>query len=72
VPFADAVRKLAAGGYSREPVKTDEGYHVILVESSRELPVGTYESYKAEISDGLKQQALGKEIQALQKKAKIS
>jgi peptidyl-prolyl cis-trans isomerase C len=71
-PFADAVRKLAAGGFTREPVKTDEGYHVILVEGTRELPVGSYESYKAEISDGLQKQALDKEIQALMKKAKIS
>ncbi len=71
-PFADAVRKLAAGGFTREPVKTDEGYHVILVEGSRELPVGSYDSYKAEISDGLQKQALDKEIQSLMKKAKIS
>ncbi|HSD38462.1 MAG TPA: peptidylprolyl isomerase [Rhodocyclaceae bacterium] len=71
-PFADAVRKLSAGAYTSEPVKTDAGYHVILVEGVRELPVGSYESYKAEITDRLKQESLGKEIQSLMKKAKIS
>ena len=72
LPFADAVRKLAAGSFTREPVKTDEGFHVILVESKRELAVGSYESYKAEISDQLQKQAIEKEIQSLMKKAKIS
>jgi len=71
-PFADAVRKLAAGGFSREPVKIEQAYHVILVEGTRELPVGSYESYQAEIRDGLQKQALDKEIQSLMKKAKVS
>jgi peptidyl-prolyl cis-trans isomerase C len=71
-PFADAVRKLAAGGFTREPVKTDMGYHVILVEGSRALPVGSFESYQDEIRGRLQQQALEKEIQSLMKKAKIS
>ncbi|MEC5387721.1 peptidylprolyl isomerase [Uliginosibacterium sp. H3] len=70
--FSDAVRKLAAGGFTREPVKTDAGYHVILVEAVRELPVGSYESYQAEISDRMKQEALSKEIQSLMQKARIS
>jgi peptidyl-prolyl cis-trans isomerase C len=71
-PFAEAVRKLAVGGFTREPVKTEEGYHVILLEGKRELPVGNYESYQAEIRESLQQQALDKEVQALIKKAKIS
>jgi peptidyl-prolyl cis-trans isomerase C len=71
-PFADAVRKLAPGGFTHEPVKTDDGYHVILVEGARALPVGDYESYKAEIREHLQGEVLGKEIQALMKKAKIS
>jgi peptidyl-prolyl cis-trans isomerase C len=72
MPFANAMRRLAVGGYTREPVKTEEGFHVIQVEGKREVPVGSYESYKAEISDGLQKQALDKEIESLMKKAKIS
>lgn len=69
--FADAVRKLAPAGYTREPVKTDSGYHVIMVEGAREVAVGDFESYKNEIRESLQQQALDKEVQALMKKAKI-
>jgi peptidyl-prolyl cis-trans isomerase C len=69
--FANAVRTLAKGGFSREPVKTEAGYHVILVEGSREIPFGSYESYKAEIGEGMQQQALNKAVQALIQKAKV-
>ena len=71
-PFADAVRKLPKGGFSREPVKTDEGYHVILIEGVREKPVGGFDSYKAEIREKLQQQAFDAEVQALAKKATIN
>lgn len=69
--FADAVRKLGKGGFSREPVKTEEGYHVILVEGSRPVAFGSYESYKAEIAEVIQQQSLNKAVQALMLKAKV-
>ena len=70
-PFADAVTSLPKGTYTKTPVKTDFGYHVIKVDDVRPLKVPTF----AELRDRFRQRAQQEEIQHmvqdLRSKAKI-
>jgi peptidyl-prolyl cis-trans isomerase C len=70
-PFSDAVMATPKGTYTKTPVKTDFGYHVIKVEDVRPLKVPTF----AELRDRFRQRAQQEEIQHmvqdLRSKAKI-
>jgi len=70
-PFADAVVGLAKGKYTEVPVKTDFGYHVILVEDSRPLTPPTFEQIKPQLTQRMQQDQLQKLIVELRNKAKI-
>ncbi|MFT3736776.1 MAG: peptidylprolyl isomerase [Rhodocyclaceae bacterium] len=69
--FAAAVRELKPGQSTREPVQTESGYHVIRVDGSRPVAVGSLDAYRKEIRDEIIQTALDKEVAALFQKAKI-
>lgn len=71
-PFADAVVALKPGTYTKEPVKTDFGYHVILVEESRDLKLPTLEEAKPQITQRMAQQIVEKHVNELRAKAKVS
>ena len=55
-PFADAVSALADGAYSKEPVQTEYGWHVILREESRDNEPPTLESVRDRIKQRVEQQ----------------
>ncbi|NJD24732.1 MAG: peptidylprolyl isomerase [Betaproteobacteria bacterium] len=63
-PFADALTKLKKGEYTKTPVKTDFGYHVIQLEDSRPLTPPPYEQVKPQIQ----QRVQGQQIEAMVKK----
>ncbi|TLD85229.1 peptidylprolyl isomerase [Helicobacter sp. MIT 11-5569] len=73
--FANAAFKLKKGAYTTTPVKTQFGYHVILVEDKK--PAGTLalKDIKGQIEQNLKlkkfQEEVKKEGEELRKKAKI-
>jgi peptidyl-prolyl cis-trans isomerase C len=69
--FGAAVAKLAKGKFTQEPVKTQFGYHVILLEDSRPLPVPSLEQVKATLTQQLQQQNLKKLFDEMKAKAKI-
>jgi len=69
--FTGAVAKLEKGKYSKTPVKTQYGWHVILLEDEREAPAPGYEELKNQINMSLRNKQLGDYITALKKKAKI-
>lgn len=69
--FGAAVAKLAKGKFTQEPVKTQFGYHVILLEDSRPLPVPPLEQVKPELTQQLQQQNLKKLFDEMKAKAKI-
>ena len=71
-PFSDALVALQKGTYTKEPVKTDFGYHVILLEDSRDLKLPTLEEAKPQISQRLAQQIVEKHVNDLRAKAKVS
>lgn len=71
-PFSDALVALQKGTYTKEPVKTDFGYHVILQEDNRDLKLPTLEEAKPQISQRMAQQMVEKHVNELRSKAKVS
>jgi len=69
--FGAAVSKLEKGKFTVEPVKTQFGYHVILLEDSRPIEAPPLEDVKPQLSQQLQQQNMMKELEALKTKAKI-
>jgi peptidyl-prolyl cis-trans isomerase C len=69
--FGTAVTQLAKGKFSEEPVKSQFGYHVILLEDSRPKQFQALEQIKAELSQQVQQQNLKKYFDELKAKAKI-
>ncbi len=70
-PFADALLKLEKGKYTTAPVKSDFGYHVILLEDTREIKAPTLDEVKPQLSQRLQQQMVDKHITELRGKAKV-
>jgi len=65
------VAKLEKGKFTEVPVKSQFGYHVILLEDSRAIEAPPLEQVKAQISQQLQQQGVKKQIDALKAAAKI-
>lgn len=70
-PFSDAASKLAKGEYTKVPVKTKYGWHVIQLEDSRNTGAPSYDSIKGQIKVGLQNKLIEKYIGDLRKEAKI-
>ena len=70
-PFADAVTSLPKGTYTKTPVKTDFGYHVIKVEDVRPLKVPAFAELKDRFRSRAQQEQIQKMVQDLRSKAKI-
>ena len=71
-PFAEALTGLQKGKYTETPVKTDFGYHVILLEDSRDMKLPSFEEAKAGLQQRMQQQAVQEHILDLRKKAKVN
>jgi peptidyl-prolyl cis-trans isomerase C len=69
--FSDAMVKLDKGQYTKTPVHTRYGYHVIQVEDVRPLKFPPLEEVRARIEQELKQRQLRELVQSLRAKAKI-
>lgn len=69
--FSEAAFAMEKGTYSKEPVKTEFGYHVILVEDIRDTKPLSYEMIEGQVKANLAQQAVGKVIEDLTSKAQI-
>ena len=70
--FSEAAFKLKNGEYTQTPVKTQFGWHVILVEDHRTAPPPSYEQAKGQIQNQLAQADLQKVVEGLQKSAQIT
>ncbi len=70
--FAAAAFALADGSYSKEPVKTQFGWHVIKVEERRTQQPPAYAAVRERIADGLKRERLSQTLEELKKSAKIN
>lgn len=69
--FSAATAQLADGSYSKQPVKTQFGWHVILREGSRDTPPPSLESVKADLERQLQQQQVAKIVAEIRANAKI-
>lgn len=70
-PFASALQTLKKGEYTKLPVQTQYGWHVIKVEDERALKVPPFEEVKPQLQQRLQQQTIQKAISDLQAAAKI-
>ncbi len=69
--FGDAAFALNVGEYSKKPVKTDFGYHVIKLEEKRKRPPATYDEIKPFLETQLRRQILDETVQAWRDDAQI-
>lgn len=69
--FGEAVAKLEKGKFTETPVKSQFGYHVIILDDSRPLAVPALDDVKAPLTQQLQQQNLKKTFDDLKAKAKI-
>ncbi len=70
-PFANALLTLKKGTYTKEPVKTQFGWHIIKLDDERSLKVPSFEELKPQIQQRLQQQTIQDLITELRSKAKI-
>ncbi len=71
-PFADAIKLLKKGEYTKTPVKTDFGYHVIQLEDSRALNHPPYDQVKQQLQQRAQQQLVEEYMKDLRAKAKVN
>jgi peptidyl-prolyl cis-trans isomerase C len=71
-PFADALKSLKKGETTKEPVKTNYGYHVIQLEDVRSRAFPEYDAVKDQIGQSLATKARDDYIAELRTKAKIT
>jgi len=69
--FGAAVAKLSKGQFTDEPVKSQFGYHVILLEDSRQNQFPAFDQLKPSLQRQVAQQNLKKLLDDLKGKAKI-
>lgn len=69
--FSKEAFTLKTGSYSKKPVKTQFGYHVVKVEDKRERAVPSYEQVAEPIRQKLGNEALQKLLEDLRKKADV-
>jgi peptidyl-prolyl cis-trans isomerase C len=69
--FAAALSKMEKGKSSNEPVRSQFGYHVILLEDTRPVEPPPLDAVKAQLGQQLQQQNVQKHLDALKAAAKI-
>lgn len=70
-PFANALLNLKKGEYSKEPVQTQFGWHVIRLDDVRPLKVPSFDEIKPQLQQRIQQQEIQKAVTELRASAKI-
>lgn len=70
--FSRAAAQLEKGKYSKEPVQSQFGWHIIKLDDSRDVTPPTFEQVKSKLSQVVQQQKVSEYIQSLKKKAEIT
>ncbi|MEN8214073.1 MAG: peptidylprolyl isomerase [Pseudomonadota bacterium] len=71
-PFRDAIAAMEKGKYSKEPVKTQFGWHVILLEESRDQEPPALATVKPQLEQQLKSEKLRALLTEMSKDVKVS
>jgi peptidyl-prolyl cis-trans isomerase C len=69
--FADAAFKLKKGEYTKQPVKTQFGWHVIKVEDRRQSSPPSFDEAKEELSNEVARDVINDKVKELRDKAKV-
>lgn len=69
--FSEAAFAMKKGTFSQKPVKTEFGYHIILVEDIRDSKPLAFEAVAEQIKGNLSQQAVGQIVAELHQNAQI-
>ena len=70
-PFADALAALGKGKYTEAPIKSDFGYHVIMLEDTRPTSFPPFEEIKPRLLQQAQAQQITKMVDGLRAKAKV-
>lgn len=70
--FAAAIRTMTVGTYSKEPVQTEFGYHVILLEDTRQQEPPALEEIRGDLTDAAERKRMDDFIRMLREDAEIS
>ncbi|MDR1662462.1 MAG: peptidylprolyl isomerase [Azoarcus sp.] len=70
-PFADALAALEKGKFTETPVKSQFGYHVILLEDTRPATFPSFDEAKPRLLQQAQQQLVVRMVEELRAKAKI-
>lgn len=70
-PFADAVATLKPGAFTNRPVKSEFGWHVILLEETRKVDPPTFEMVEKQLRSVVQSETVQNHIEGLRQKAKI-
>jgi peptidyl-prolyl cis-trans isomerase C len=70
--FAAAVRGMEVGSYSREPVETESGYHVILLEETQRQQAPALEDIRDDLVAAAERKQLDDYIKELREAATVS
>lgn len=70
-PFAEAIQTIEPGNYSEAPVETDFGWHVILVEDSRDSEGPALEEVREDIVNNLRQERVQSFVSELREEAEV-
>jgi peptidyl-prolyl cis-trans isomerase C len=71
-PFGEALGLLKKGEYTKTPVKTDFGYHIIQLEDSRPSNPPPFEQIKQQLQQRASQQQIEQLVKDLRAKAKVN
>ena len=71
-PFAAAVRAMTVGSYSTEPVQTDFGFHVILLEETRKQEPPGLADIRDDLANAAQRKRLDDYIKALRESATVT
>ncbi len=70
-PFADAVASMQKGTYSKTPVQSQFGWHVILAEDSRDVPPPEFDKVKENVRGMMRNKQIKEYLEGLKAKAKV-
>ena len=70
-PFADAVAKMEKGSYTKEPVQTEFGWHVIKLEDKRDVKPPEFEMLKPQLQRQLEQEKMMAYMKEVREKADV-
>jgi peptidyl-prolyl cis-trans isomerase C len=70
-PFSEALIKLEKGKFTETPVKSDFGWHIILLDDSRDMKTPPLDEVKPQLTQRLNQQTVEKHMAELRAKAKV-